>query len=181
MRILIKGGHVIDPANDIDKVQDLYIADGKILARGRKPQDFEADRVIDAAGLVVCPGLVDMRARLREPGQENKATIASETKAAVKGGVTTLCCPPDTDPVIDTPAVVELIHRRALEAGFAKVVPLGALTYRLRGEHFRQLFAPQAIRRSQDITPCHGIRRQPGADGVHTPRRLGPKPKRLCP
>ena len=174
MRILIKGGHVIDPANDIDKVQDLYIADGKILARGRKPQDFEADRVIDAAGLVVCPGLVDMRARLREPGQENKATIASETKAAVKGGVTTLCCPPDTDPVIDTPAVVELIHRRALEAGFAKVVPLGALTYRLRGEQLAEMFAlkqagcagvgnalrpvdPKILRRAMEYAASQGL------------------------
>ncbi len=174
MRILIKGGHVVDPANDIDKVQDLYVADGKILARGRKPQDFQADRVIDAAGLVVCPGLVDLRARLREPGQENKATIASETKAAAKGGVTTLCCPPDTDPVIDTPAVVELIHRRALEAGLAKVVPLGALTYRLRGEQLAEMSAlkhagcagvsnalrpvdPKILRRAMEYAASQGL------------------------
>jgi len=174
MRILIKGGHVVDPANDIDKVQDLYIADGKILARGRKPQDFQADRVIDATGLVVCPGLVDLRARLREPGQENKATIASETKAAAKGGVTTVCCPPDTDPVIDTPAVVELIHRRASEAGFAKVVPLGALTYRLRGEQLAEMSAlkhagcagvsnaqrpvdPKILRRAMEYAASQGL------------------------
>jgi dihydroorotase len=174
MRILIKGGHVVDPANDIDKVQDLYIADGKILSRGRKPQDFQADRIIDAAGLVVCPGLVDMRARLREPGQENKATIASETKAAAKGGVTTLSCPPDTDPVIDTPAVVELIHRRAAEAGLAKVVPLGALTYRLRGEQLAEMFAlkqagcagvsnalrpvdPKILRRAMEYAASQGL------------------------
>jgi dihydroorotase len=174
MRILIKGGHVVDPANDIDKVQDIYIADGKILSRGRKPQDFHADRVIDAAGLVVCPGLVDLRARLREPGQENKATIASETKAAAKGGVTTLCCPPDTDPVIDTPAVVELIHRRALEAGFANVVPLGALTYRLRGEKLAEMSAlkragcvgvsnalqpvdPKILRRAMEYAASQGL------------------------
>lgn len=141
MRIIIQGGHVIDPANDIDKVQDIYIADGKIVARGRQPQDFQADRIIEAEGLVVCPGLVDLRARLREPGQENKATIASETKAAAKAGVTTICCPPDTDPVIDTPAVVELIHRRAAQAGYANVVPLGALTYRLRGEKLAEMSA----------------------------------------
>ena len=141
MRILIKGGHVIDPANDIDKPQDLYIADGRILSRGRKPQDFEADRVIDATGLVVCPGLVDMRARLREPGQEKKGSITSETKAAVKAGVTTVCCPPDTDPVIDTPAVVELIHQRAAQAAYAKVYPLGALTYQLKGEQLAEMSA----------------------------------------
>jgi dihydroorotase len=174
MRIIIQGGHVIDPANDIDKVQDIYIADGKILARGRQPQDFQADRIIDAEGLVVCPGLVDLRARLREPGQENKATIASETKAAAKAGVTTICCPPDTDPVIDTPAVVELIHRRAAEAGCANIVPLGALTHQLRGEQLAEMSAlkhagcmgvsnalqpvdPKILRRAMEYAASQGL------------------------
>jgi dihydroorotase len=95
--------------------------------------------VIDAADQVVIPGLVDINARLREPGQEHKATIASETRAAAAGGITTLCVQPDTDPIIDTPAVSELIHHRAQQAGFARVVTLGALTLQLGGEHLSEM------------------------------------------
>ncbi|MGD8796848.1 MAG: dihydroorotase, partial [Thiohalophilus sp.] len=97
------------------------------------------DQVIDAADQVVIPGLVDINARLREPGQEHKATIASETRAAAAGGITTLCVQPDTDPIIDTPAVSELIHHRAQQAGFARVVTLGALTLQLGGEHLSEM------------------------------------------
>ncbi|MGD8795367.1 MAG: dihydroorotase, partial [Thiohalophilus sp.] len=90
MRIHIKGGRLIDPANGIDKKQDLFIADGKVVAIKKAPDGFQPDQVIDATDQVVIPGLVDINARLREPGQEHKATIASETRAAAAGGITTL-------------------------------------------------------------------------------------------
>lgn len=141
MRLRITNGRVIDPANAIDGVQDIFIADGRIQAIGDALQGFTADREIDATGLIVCPGLVDLCARLREPGQEHKGTIASETFAAASAGITTLCCPPDTDPVIDTPAVIELIRNRAEAAGYARVVPLGALTEGLAGESLSEMAA----------------------------------------
>jgi dihydroorotase len=141
MRIRITGGRVIDPANDTDGRQDLCIADGKIIALGRAPDGFAADLVIDASNRIVCPGLVDLRAHLREPGEEHKATIASESRAAAHGGITTLCCPPTTQPIIDSPAVASLIIRRAEAAGLARVVPLGALTRGLDGEHLSEMAA----------------------------------------
>ena len=137
----IRGGRVIDPANNLDRVADVFVQRGKIVGIGEAPADFSADHVIDAQGRVVCPGLVDLCARLREPGDEHKATIESETRAAAAGGITTLCCPPDTNPVLDTPAVVELIRHRAEQAGYARVVTLGALTQGLRGEHLTEAAA----------------------------------------
>ena len=119
---------MVDPAEGVDRVDDVHVADGRIAGIGAAPEGFTAERDIDARGLVVCPGLVDLSARLREPGSEHKATIASETRAAAAGGITTLCYPPDTNPIVDTPAVVELIRQRAEIAGRARVVPLGALT-----------------------------------------------------
>lgn len=139
MRIHIKGGRLIDPANGIDGQHDLFIADGQVAAVGTAPDGFSADQVIDASDQIVIPGLVDLNSRLREPGQEHKATIASETRAAAAGGITTLCVQPDTDPIIDTPAVAELIHHRARQAGFARVVTLGALTLQLQGEHLSEM------------------------------------------
>lgn len=143
MRMVIQGGRVIDPARQIDRVADLYIADGRIAGLGEPPAGFTPERVIDACDCIVCPGLIDLCARLREPGQEQKATIASETRAAAAGGITTLVCPPDTDPVIDEPAVVEWIRRRATFAGQARVLALGALTHRLRGERLAEMAALQ--------------------------------------
>ena len=140
-RIQISGGRVIDPANKVDRVQNVYIADGKIIALGKAPQDFQADMEIDACHRIVCPGLVDVSARLREPGQEQKATIATETLAAASAGITTLCCPPDTHPVIDTPAVTEFIRLRAEAAGNTRVVTLGALTQSLHGEQLSEMAA----------------------------------------
>ncbi|MFO1434884.1 MAG: dihydroorotase [Gammaproteobacteria bacterium] len=134
MRISITDGHLIDPANDIDKVCDVHIDGQRIATVGRAPRGFNADRTIDAAGLIVAPGFVELSARMGEPGYTQKGTIASETRAAAAGGVTTLCCPPDTLPVIDTPAVVELIHQRATSSGKARVVCLGALTRELKCE-----------------------------------------------
>ena len=100
----ICGGRLIDPANGIDEVADLHLENGRVKAVGQAPSGFRAERTIAADGQVVCPGLIDLAARLREPGAEHKATIASETAAAAASGITTLCCPPDTFPVIDTPA-----------------------------------------------------------------------------
>jgi dihydroorotase len=139
MRIIIRDGRVIDPAAGIDAKLDLFIADKRIIALGDTPDGFAAEREIDAAGRVVCPGLVDLCARLREPGLEHKATIASETAAAAAAGITTLCCPPDTDPVIDTPAVAQLVRRRAQQAGYARLFPLGALTRSLAGEQLSEM------------------------------------------
>ncbi len=144
MRTSICHGHLVDPGQGIDRQDDLHIADGSIVAIGATPDGFRADREIDASGLVVCPGFVDMCARLREPGQEHKATIATETRAAVAGGITTLCVPPDTHPVIDDPSVVELINRRSRETGVARLVTIGALTLGLGGELLSEMAALKA-------------------------------------
>ncbi|GAB3399036.1 dihydroorotase [Massilia agilis] len=133
MKLHIKNGRVVDPANNIDKVTDLFIADGKVAAVGSAPAGFAADSTIDATGLVVAPGLVDLSARLREPGYEYKATLESEMQAAMQGGVTTLVCPPDTDPVLDEPGLVEMLKHRARNLNQAHVHPLGALTVGLKG------------------------------------------------
>lgn len=139
MRTVIRNGRVIDPVSKLDAQQDVYIADGRIVGLGAAPDGFTTEREIDAGARVVCPGLVDLCARLREPGLEHKATIASETAAAAAGGITTLCCPPDTDPVIDTPAVAQLVRRCAQQAGNARLVPLGALTQQLQGENLSEM------------------------------------------
>ncbi|MEJ2397501.1 MAG: dihydroorotase, partial [Gammaproteobacteria bacterium] len=139
MRIAILNGHLIDPRNQIDGKQDLYVADGRVVAVGKAPDGFQADQTIDASQQIVCPGFVDLCARLREPGQEHKGTIASETRAAVAGGITSLCIPPDTNPVIDTPAVVEWIYRANQDAGFCRVYALGALTQDLQGERLSEM------------------------------------------
>ncbi len=141
MRISILGGRIIDPGNGIDCVQDLHLDSGGIVALGAPPEGFTAERALTASGHIVCPGLVDMRAWLREPGQEHKATIASETLAAAGAGITTLCCPPDTDPVIDTPAVAELVHQRATDAGHARVEVLGAMSRDLKAEQLAEMGA----------------------------------------
>ena len=141
--ISIVNGHLIDPGNGIDQPQDVHISRGKILAIGAKPDDFEAELVIDARGQIVCPGLVDLNSRLREPGHEHKATIASETAAAASAGITTLLCQPDTQPVTDTTAVVELIRRQWKNAGKARVIPLAAMTQNLAGTEISEMHALQ--------------------------------------
>ena len=141
MRTHILGARVIDPASGLDQVTDLYLQDAKIAAIGTPPAGFVAERQIDAQGLVAAPGLVDLSVALREPGYSRKGNIASETLAAVAGGVTSLCCPPLTKPVLDTPAVAELILDRAQEAGHTKVFPIGALTKGLGGEQLAELVA----------------------------------------
>lgn len=141
--IIISNGHLIDPANSIEQDADIQIIDGRvnaIEAAGSLTAHEHAVQ-IDASGLDVIPGIIDCCARLREPGLEHKATIQSETIAAASAGITTLCCPPDTDPVIDEPAVVELINQKSADSGHSKVLTLGALTAGLRGEHLSEMFA----------------------------------------
>jgi dihydroorotase-like cyclic amidohydrolase len=135
----IKGGRLIDPKNRVDAKQDVFISDGKIAALGKEPGGFRAERTIDAANLVVCPGLVDLSARLREPGFEYKATLESEMQAAVAGGVTSLACPPDTDPPLDEPGLVEMLKHRAKSLNLVHVYPLGALTWKLGGERLTEM------------------------------------------
>ena len=139
MKIQIKNGRLIDPQNGIDAKQDLFIAAGKVVSIGNMPNGFVANQVIDASGLIVCPGLVDLSARLREPGFEYKATLESELKAAVAGGITSLACPPDTEPVLDEPGLVEMLKHRARQLNLAHVYPLGALTHRLQGKHLTEM------------------------------------------
>ena len=139
MKIQIKNGRLIDPQSGIDAKQDLFIAAGKVVSIGNMPDGFVANQVIDAKGLIVCPGLVDLSARLREPGFEYKATLESELKAAVAGGITSLACPPDTEPVLDEPGLVEMLKHRARQLNLAHVYPLGALTHRLQGKHLTEM------------------------------------------
>jgi dihydroorotase len=139
MKISIKNGRVIDPASGLDAVQDIYIAAGRIVAMGAMPERFHANTEIDAAGLVVCPGLVDLSVRLREPGLEYKATLESEMHAAAVGGITSLACPPDTDPPLDEPGLVEMLKFRAKNSPGPRVYPIGALTWKLQGERLTEM------------------------------------------
>ncbi len=138
MKILIRNGRVIDPASGRDEVADIAIASGRIVSVGAA-SEFTADRVIDATGLVVAPGLVDLAARLREPGQEHEGMLESELAAAAAGGVTSLVCPPDTDPVLDEPGLVEMLKFRARKLSRCRVFPLGALTRNLHGKTLTEM------------------------------------------
>lgn len=133
MNIQIKNGRLIDPKNNIDTVCDMFIAAGKIAAIGAAPEGFVAGQVIDASGLIVAPGLIDLAARLREPGYEYMATLESEMEAAVAGGITSLACPPDTEPPLDEPGLVEMLKHRARNLNQAHVYPVAALTSGLKG------------------------------------------------
>jgi dihydroorotase len=135
MQLLIKGGRVIDPASGRDQIGDVCVSEGRVVDSFKdRPQ-----RIIDAKGLVVAPGLIDLSARLREPGYEYKATLESEMDAAVAGGVTSLACPPDTDPPLDEPGLVDMLRRRAKVLARARVYPIGALTVKLAGERLTEM------------------------------------------
>jgi len=134
MRLAIKNARIVDPATGRDGSGDLYVADGKISA-----ETGRADRTIDAKGLVAAPGFIDIAARLREPGFEYKATLESEVAAAIAGGVTSLACPPDTDPPLDEPGLVDMLRRRAKALSRVRVYPLGALTVKLEGERLTEM------------------------------------------
>lgn len=139
MKIHIKNGHLIDPKNNLNSKLDVFIAAGKIVSIGKAPDGFVANHSIDASDLTICPGLVDLSARLREPGDEYKARLVSELQAAVAGGVTSLACPPDTDPVLDEPGLVEMLKHRTKQQGLAHVYPLGALTRQLAGKALSEM------------------------------------------
>jgi dihydroorotase len=133
MKLLIKNGRVINPASGFDERADVAIAAGRIVSIGAVAADFVPNKIIDATGCVVAPGLVDLSVRLREPGHEHEGMLASELAAAVAGGVTSLVCPPDTDPVLDEPGLVEMLKFRAEKLHLSRVFPLGALTRGLKG------------------------------------------------
>ena len=139
MKTIIRNGRVIDPASGRDEVTDIAIAADRIVAIGRAAADFKAERTIDATGLVVAPGLVDLAARLREPGQEHEGMLESELAAAAAGGVTSLVCPPDTDPVLDEPGLVEMLKFRARKLSRCRLFPLGALTRGLQGQALTEM------------------------------------------
>ncbi len=139
MKILIKNGRIMDPASGLDAVGDIAVAAGRIVSIQSIPADFSPNRTIDATGCVVAPGLVDLAARLREPGHEHEGMLESELAAAVAGGVTSLVCPPDTDPVLDEPGLVEMLKFRAEKLHQSRVFPLGALTRALQGETLTEM------------------------------------------
>ena len=134
MKILIKNGRVIDPASGLDASSDIAIAAGRIVSMRGAPAGFTPNKTVDATGCIVAPGLVDLSARLREPGHEHEGMLESEMAAAAAGGVTSLVCPPDTDPVLDEPGLVEMLRHRAEKLHQSRVLPLGALTRGLQGE-----------------------------------------------
>ncbi|MFH1230891.1 MAG: dihydroorotase [Planctomycetota bacterium] len=152
--ILIKNGRVIDPANKIDKITDVLIQDGKIKSIGK--QSCKADKTIDAKGLIVTPGLIDMHVHLREPGKEDEETIASGSAAAINGGFTSVACMPNTDPAIDNEASAEFVYLQAKRAGRANVFPIGAVTKNRKGEELSemgQLYRGGAVGFSDDGEP----------------------------
>ena len=154
MRLTIEGGRILDPASKLDSEQDLFIDDGKIVSLKKKPDGFESDFQIDAKNKIILPGLVDLCARLREPGFAYKATFQSECKAANSNGITSICCPPDTNPIIDAIAVVDLIHQRARETNRTNVYPFAALTLGLKGEHLAEM---DTLKRAGCIAVSNGL------------------------
>lgn len=138
-RIAILGGRVVDPASNRDEVVDVYLDGGRVAAIGAAPAGFFADQQIDASNRLVVPGLIDLSARLGEPGGEHKKLLQSELAAAVAGGITTLCCPPDTDPPLDEPSLVQMLRHRASAISLAKILPLGALTRGLEGRELTEM------------------------------------------
>ena len=135
MRVLIQNGHVVDPATGLDEQCDVFISENKIKKVGKNLQD-DADHVIDAAGCYVMPGFIDLHVHLRDPGLTNKETLETGGKAAVRGGVTTVCAMPNTSPIIDTKEKVEEVHQRAATESFARVIQLGSMT---KGEAGQEL------------------------------------------
>ena len=139
MKLLIRGGRVVDPASGRDELADVAIAADRIVAIGAAAAGFAAERTIDASGCIVAPGLVDLCARLREPGLEHEGMLESELAAAAAGGITSLVCPPDTDPVLDEPGLVEMLKFRARKLTRCRLFPLGALTRGLAGETLTEM------------------------------------------
>jgi len=139
--LLIHGGHIIDPSQGIDQVGDLLIAEGKIVRIGGTviPGEAKQSQAIDATGLVVCPGFIDLHCHLREPGFEDKETIATGTKAAAIGGFATVCCMANTEPPLDTPADVDWVKQKASRDGLVSVLPIGCITKSRKGEELTDM------------------------------------------
>ncbi|MFH1418089.1 MAG: dihydroorotase [Planctomycetota bacterium] len=135
--LVIRNGRIIDPSQSLDKVTDVMITDGKIAAIGKAAGS--ADEVIDAAGKIVCPGLIDMHVHLREPGREDAETIASGSAAAVAGGFTSIACMPNTEPAVDREAMIEFVYRQAARAGCCNVYPVGAITKGREGKELAEM------------------------------------------
>ena len=135
-QLLIVGGRIIDPSQGIDMVGDVIIAEGSIARVGRNKEAMPSEPcpVLHAKGMVVCPGFIDLHSHLREPGFEEKETIATGTLAAARGGFTTVCCMPNTQPPIDSEAAVEFIQSKADAEGAVRVLPIGCITKGRRGE-----------------------------------------------
>ncbi len=140
-QIHIQHGRIIDPANHIDGVGDIFIVDGKIAALSNPPDDFKADTVIDATDKIVCPGFIDLSTRLRDMGHSRKATFKSETRAAASAGITTMCLQPDTRPAMDAASIAEYIKDLAERAGYPQVYPIAALTQKLEGAELSSMLA----------------------------------------
>ncbi len=140
-QILIKHGQLIDPANNINRIADVYISEGKVVSVTDEPAGFTPTTVIDASNKIICPGFIDLSTRLREPGQSRKATFKSEAIAAASAGITTMCLQPDTNPVIDTPAVAELIKELAEKAQYPQIYPIAALTRKLEGTELSSMLS----------------------------------------
>ena len=139
-KLLITGGRVIDPANDIDEICDVLIRDGKIAKVGKtSASDAKGAEVIDAAGMIVSPGLVDVHVHCREPGHEEEETIASAAAAAVAGGFTTICAMPNTHPAQDDERAIHYVYQRSNEAGQAKVLPVGCITKNRDGQELAEM------------------------------------------
>ena len=137
--LLIVGGRIIDPSQGIDKVGDLLIAEGRIAWAAQGKEDLEHYQILHAEGMIVCPGLVDLHCHLREPGFEEKETIATGTRAAARGGFTTICCMANTNPPIDTRATVEFIQKKAASEGVVRVLPIGCITKGRKGEEMVEM------------------------------------------
>jgi dihydroorotase len=138
-RLLIRNGRVVDPSQGLDQGLDVLIENGAVAALGERLDPPAKTKVLDAAGLVVAPGFIDLHAHLREPGFEHKETIESACRAAVAGGFTAVCCMADTDPVNDDPAVTSFILKRAEQVGLARVYPVGAVSAGLEGEEMAEI------------------------------------------
>ncbi|MDI6782155.1 MAG: dihydroorotase [bacterium] len=140
MDLLIRNGRIIDPYNNQEKIADILINDGKIVSVGTGIENNESvSRIVDAAGKLVVPGLIDMHVHLREPGQEEKETITTGTRAAAAGGFTTIACMPNTQPVIDNKSMIEFILAKSKQDGVVRVLPVGAISKELKGEELAEI------------------------------------------
>ncbi len=137
--LLISGGRVFDPSQGLDRIGDLLISQGKIQGLKEGEGVEKSWKIVAAHGLVVCPGFIDLHCHLREPGHEDKETIATGTKAASKGGFTSVCCMPNTNPALDSRAMVELVMKKAANEGVVRVFPIGCITQGRKGKELAEI------------------------------------------